>query len=276
MRFLKFALIILITLLLTVITQVGGVVYILSLLSYQSIDRKVNNRLFKVGSKVLAFLALYLIFTFAIVPILAKPLGRIPLPIFENNHLKPANVLTCILNRHYVRPLLRDITFDVARKLNAQYPRASINYLDASFPFIDGFRLLPHISHSDGRKLDVSFQYNDKATGQITYEIPSFLGYGICEEPKPGEENMPAYCDRMGAWQYSLLQDIVSQENKDQFQFDNSRNRTMINLFAAQLPISRLYIEPHLKTRLGLTSAKIRFHGCRAVRHDDHLHVQIH
>jgi hypothetical protein len=26
---------------------------------------------------------------------------------------------------------------------------------------------------------------------------------------------------------------------------------------------------------LGLTNNKIRFHGCHAVRHDDHLHVQL-
>ena len=29
------------------------------------------------------------------------------------------------------------------------------------------------------------------------------------------------------------------------------------------------------KTRLLLTSDKIRFHGCQAVRHDDHIHVQL-
>ncbi len=33
--------------------------------------------------------------------------------------------------------------------------------------------------------------------------------------------------------------------------------------------------KPHLKTRLKLSSAKIRFHGCQAVRHDDHIHVQL-
>ena len=36
-----------------------------------------------------------------------------------------------------------------------------------------------------------------------------------------------------------------------------------------------LLLEPHLKTRLKLEKYdKIRFQGCRAARHDDHIHVQ--
>ena len=37
----------------------------------------------------------------------------------------------------------------------------------------------------------------------------------------------------------------------------------------------RLSHAPHLKARLGLNSNKVRFHGCHAVRHDDHFHVQL-
>lgn len=49
----------------------------------------------------------------------------------------------------------------------------------------------------------------------------------------------------------------------------------VISLFAERPVIGKLFIEPHLKTRLKLTSNKIRFHGCQAVRHDDHMHVQM-
>ena len=38
----------------------------------------------------------------------------------------------------------------------------------------------------------------------------------------------------------------------------------------------KLFIEPHLKQTLGFNNnSKIRFHGCQAVRHDDHIHFQI-
>ena len=45
---------------------------------------------------------------------------------------------------------------------------------------------------------------------------------------------------------------------------------------AANLPdIGKDFIEPHLAKRLGATTSKIRFQGCKAARHDDHIHVQL-
>jgi energy-coupling factor transporter transmembrane protein EcfT len=275
MKVLKIAVAIVVFALLTIITQVGGLVFLISLLTFGFIEKKINGRFLRLGAKLFSFFALYLLFTLAIVPLVAKPFGRVPLPIVEKNHVQPANLLTCLLNRNYVRPPLRDIACSVAISMNQKYPGAKVNYLDANFPFLNKFPLAPHLSHSDGKKLDLSFQYNNSETGELTNDVPSFIGYGVCEVPRAGEENMPAYCDRMGAWQYSLLQDIVPQDNKSMFTFDNNRNRAMVNFFAAHDRISRMYIEPHLKARLGLASTKIRFHGCKAVRHDDHLHVQI-
>ena len=59
------------------------------------------------------------------------------------------------------------------------------------------------------------------------------------------------------------------------YRFDEERTKALVLLFAANQSIGKIFIEPHLKQRLHLTSNKIRFHGCRAVRHDDHLHVQL-
>jgi murein endopeptidase len=49
----------------------------------------------------------------------------------------------------------------------------------------------------------------------------------------------------------------------------------LVEILASEKSIGKIFIEPHLKTRLKLTTPKIRFHGCRAVRHDDHIHVQL-
>ncbi len=68
---------------------------------------------------------------------------------------------------------------------------------------------------------------------------------------------------------------FVPQGRKDAYPLDEKRTQTMVELFAAQPAISKIFIEPHLKTRLNLNSPKIRFHGCKAARHDDHVHVQI-
>lgn len=260
---------------LTVVTQIGVFVFLVSLLAFGYIHKKVNNHWARLAVKALSFVVLYLIFTFTVIPWTAKSFGRVPLPIFEKHNLKPANIWTCLLNRHYVRPQLREIAFRVADHMNKTYPGTKVNYLDANFPFMDGFPLLPHRSHNDGKKLDLSFQYNDSATGQITNDVPSFIGYGICEEPKDGEENRPADCKQKGYWQYSLLHELVSQNNKNGFTFDSQRTRDLINSFASHDGVAKIFIEPHLRTRLKLTNSKIRFHGCQAVRHDDHIHVEL-
>lgn len=228
-----------------------------------------------VTAKSVSFLILYALFVSVIVPLTAKPFGRVPLPLIESNHVQPANVLTVLLCRNYVGPELKQAAFNVAEKMNAKYPGTTLNYLDANFPFINGFPLPPHLSHSDGKKLDVSFHYVDAKTGKQINKVPSWIGYGVCEEPRPGEFDRPAYCTRKGYWQYSYLQKIVGRGNKEKYAFDADRTKDLANYFVNHKAIGKLLIEPHLKTRLGLTSGKVRLHGCHAVRHDDHIHVQL-
>jgi hypothetical protein len=39
--------------------------------------------------------------------------------------------------------------------------------------------------------------------------------------------------------------------------------------------LQKIFIEPHLKNALGITDGHVRFQGCRAARHDDHVHIQV-
>lgn len=274
MRLLKVTLTIILFCLLTVLTQVGGLVYLLSILTRKWTDNWTSNNYLKTTYRLTSFLTLYCLTTFLIVPLIAKPLGRVPLPLIETNHLQPLNILTCFLNRNYVRPELRQMAFEVSSAMNRNFPGTTVNYLDANFPFIDKFPLIPHLSHNDGKKLDLSFCYRDSKTNQPTNECPSFIGYGICEEPRPNEKNTADFCADKGYWQYSFMTKVISQDNKQDFTFDNDKTRELVDLFATHPNIGKVFIEPHLKTRLNLTSDKIRFHGCQAVRHDDHIHVQ--
>jgi len=260
---------------LTFLTQIGGLVYLLSLLIFKQIDKKINNKASRVFSKLILFFALYSIATFVIVPIIAKPFGRVQLPVMEKNHLKPLSFFTCFLNRNYVRSELRNSALEVAIKMNNKFPGTTLNYLDANFPFINGFPLVPHLSHNDGKKLDFAFFYIDKRTGMQTNKTPSAIGYGVSEVPRVNENNTAEICAQKGYWQYSLLMKIVPQSNKQNFTFDSTRTKELVNLFIEQPAIGKIFIEPHLKARLKLSSDKIRFHGCQAVRHDDHVHVQL-
>ena len=213
--------------LLTVFTQVGGLVYLLSILTHKLTDKWTSNNYLKATYRFTSFVALYCLTTFLIVPLIANPLGRIQLPLTETNHLQPLNILTCLLNRN------------------------------------------------DGKKLDFSFCYRDYKTGESTNECPSFIGCGICEEALPDEKNTADFCVGKGFLLYTFMTKVIAQDNKQDFTLDIEKTRELVNLFSTQPAIGNIFIEPHLKTRLNLTSDKIRFHGCQAVRHDDHIHVQL-
>jgi len=260
-------------LLLTILTQVGGLIYIGSLLFYPLIQRKTHHRLSKSILKIAAFIFPYLASTFFLIPLIAKPFGgRVPLPV--NGNLKPLNIITCLLNRHYVNPSLKEAASAIAVQMKEQFPGTTVNYLDASFPFFHHFPLVPHLSHNDGKKLDLAFFYLDE-TGKPINTTPSVIGYGAGEPPRANEINTAEFCERKGYWQYSLLNKIIPRKNSQELLFDSTRTKALAIYFANNPSIEKIFIEPHLKARLHLTSFKFRFHGCQAVRHDDHLHVQV-
>lgn len=275
MKFIRIIAKIFIFCVLTILTQIGGVIYIFSLLTHQYIEDKTQNKLLRSVFKCTAFLVFYLTATLFIVPFIAKSFGREALPLTKRKNLQPLNIMTCFLNRHYVKPAMKQTVIEVANQLNDSFPNTTLNYLDANFPFIDNFPLFPHLSHNDGKKLDLSFFYLDSKTGQRTDECPSFIGYGICEEPTSTEVNTPEVCNDRGYWQYSFIRKIIPQVAKADYLFDSERTKAIVILFASKKTIGKIFIEPHLQTRLGLKNNKVRFHGCQAVRHDDHIHIQL-
>ncbi len=275
MRALKITLIIIIVCLLTVLTQTGGLVYLLSRFAAKRLLKRINALYMRVLAQAAMFAVFYLTATFLVVPVIAKPLGRVPLPVTQTGHLRPLTFITYLLNRNYVRPQLKETAFTVAEKMNTLYPGTVVNYLDACFPFINKFPLFPHLSHNDGKKMDLAFFYKDASTGVESNTAPSPIGYGVCEEPTAEEVNTADICASQGYRMYSLLKHIVPQGRKQNFLFDAARTKALVNLFAIQSSIGKIFIEPHLKMRLHLNDSKVRFQGCHAVRHDDHVHIQL-
>lgn len=272
MRVFKVFLCILVILLLTVLTQVGGLAYLM----YLGLKRR--NTILDWKRKVInfgMFLAIYGILSFVILPIVASTMyNRKALPIIHSA-LKPLRMYTYLMNRHYVHEDLYAVLLSEAVAMQKQFPETTTYYLDACFPLGANFPLLPHWSHNDGRKIDIAFYYTDATKKEDKNGSPSWLGYGVCESPKIGEENMPEFCAEKGYFQYSFLEKIVPQYKKDAYLFDRIRTKALIDKLTASSKIKKIFIEPHLKKRMKLTSSKIRFHGCHAVRHDDHIHVQL-
>jgi hypothetical protein len=263
---------ILLFIVLTALTQVGGVIYLLSIPLFLRLSTLVKSKLAKAGVKIITFIATYFILSFTLVPIIAQIFGRVPLPIAKpDTSIHPNSIMTCLLNRHYVRKEL----YEVVKRATAE-TKLPIYYLDASFPFINGFPLLPHWSHNDGKKIDLTYYYTDKQNSSRYEGSPSWLGYGFCEEPAGNEVCTACECARQGYKQYDLLRHLVPASLHSRYEVNASETERLIRTIADDPSVSMIFIEPHLKQRWGLSDiAKIRFHGCHAVRHDDHIHIQI-
>jgi hypothetical protein len=78
-----------------------------------------------------------------------------------------------------------------------------------------------------------------------------------------------------GFWQYDFPKHLTLGKINNDIVFSKKGTRELANLIVKQNEIGKLFVEPHLKSRMNLTSGKVRFHGCQAVRHDDHIHFQL-
>jgi len=261
---------------LTILSQVGGVIYLIykpfGLQISKSIKSKISQKLLRFG----LFLGFMIISSLWIIPPIAQQFGRTPLPISATSEipLKPAHWLFILTNRHYVTPKLKKTIIQISQQMQSQYPEIQVIYLDANFPFLDNFPLFPHLSHDDGEKLDIAFVYKSRQNHTFLSETPTWSGYGYCEKPKKGEYNQSKYCTEKGYWMYNLLSKFTN-ENSD-YKFDYQANSYLLKLMVKNPAIRKIFLEPHLKTRLKLLRySKIRFHGCHSVRHDDHIHLQL-
>ncbi len=246
----------LIIVILTIVTQVGGIIWLIGL----RISKHFSLR------KRYVFPILYLFCNLIIVPPIAKVYGREQLPWFDKN-IKPRNWFYPLSFRNYVHPELYHLLYETSKNSGV-----SITYLDANFPFFDGYPLLPHLSHDDGKKVDLSFMYLDK-NGNPTDKKPSVSGYGIYAESNKNQTLKQ--CIGNGYWQYDFSK-YLSFGRINTLKLDFKHTKKLTETLSNHPKTQKLFIEPHLKYVLGLSQQqKIRFHGCQSVRHDDHIHLQI-
>lgn len=254
-------------LLLTALTQLGGLLLLLSLplLSLIHTSSLWQQSLLRLG----VFLLIYGLSVLVIVPVLASWNGRVPLPCFTRADapLKPANLGYCLLMRNYVTPEVNDRLLRIAQQFRQTYPDSSVRYLDASFPLLDGFPLLPHLSHTDGRKVDLAYFYQRKTTQEPVDFSPSWLGYWFYEQPLSPKEDACRGKQSWLRWNVDWLQPRYAA-----YAMDVDRTRLLMQLLAADA--QKILLEPHLQRKLDVQAANIRFQGCHAARHDDHIHAQ--
>ncbi|NHX27670.1 hypothetical protein HA397_27365, partial [Escherichia coli] len=166
-----------------------------------------------------------------------------------------------------VSPDLADAAQRAARQVAEAYPDTVTLALDGGFPFLDGFPLLPHLSHADGDKLDFAFYYTNAGGRYLRGKTRSPIGYWAFETPETQICPNRRWTLR---WDLRALQPLWPNRP-----IETARTRVLITALMADPRITKIFVEPPLAQRLGVQGAKLRFQGCRAARHDDHIHVQL-
>jgi len=179
---------------------------------------------------------------------------------------RPVNVSYCLLGRNYVTLAARSVVVDAAGKMAARYPGFVLFYMDASGA--DGRRpFAPHLSHGDGREVDLALVY-DSRDGRPLAKPPTPTGYYANINPRPGD---PLPCRNVKGSQRA-----ADPPPDAPWRLDEPRTRDLATTLIQDTRVKRIFLEPHLKLRLGLgDQSKVRFQGCWAGRHDDHIHVDV-
>ena len=266
MRLLRILLFLIVIVLITLLSQVGGILILVSWL--------ISN-LFKFKNwlkRAFVLLVIYALGVLLIIPSIASIWGREQIKNREN--LEPASILTVLLFRDYVVKDFNPCLEEISTNLKSRNPKVKIRFLDAGFPFSNKFPMLPHLSHNDGRKLDLSLVY-ENASGEIVNESKSVSGYGVFEGSKPGEYDQTKDCLNKGYRFYDFPKYLTFGKRNKDLLFSVKGTKDLLESILKSDKIEKIFIEPHLKQRMKLNDPKIRFHGCNAVRHDDHIHLQI-
>lgn len=262
--------------LLTALTQLGGIVFLASLGLAWLLRRTGAGKAMAALAGIVCFSAGLLLANLFVAPVLAGLAGRVALPC-QARIEKPYAALSpiyCALGRNYARPEVETMLQAMARDLGRDHPDLVVATLDANFPVIDGFPLPPHLSHDDGRRIDLAYFYKNKTGDPSPLSAPSFLGYWGFETPAtPGDT---ACTDKKRwltfRWDMDWFQAFVRKDRM----LDEERTAAMLRWLVETGPrygVTRILLEPHMAKRLGVASPMIRFQGCRAARHDDHIHV---
>lgn len=196
---------------------------------------------------------------------LAPLTGRVPLPC-AGSDLRAQSVFYCLAMRNFATPEAAAAAQAAAASVARDYPGTVTLYLDAGFPFLDGMPLVPHLSHDDGRKIDFAFFY--AAEGRyLPGATRSPAGYFAFETLESAQ--CPAAWPSL-RWDLRPLQPIWHD-----LDLEPERTRALIRALVSDPMIGKIFVEPPLATSLGVAGPKIRFQGCRAARHDDHIHAQL-
>ncbi|QIG46852.1 hypothetical protein G5V57_03280 [Nordella sp. HKS 07] len=263
---------------LTAFAQLGGIVFVAGLVMASWLRRAGARRSLAVLIAIAFFLTALPLANLLIAPALASLNGRVALPCRAGSPPSHAALspIYCFLGRNYARPEVKTLLDAMTRDLGQAHPDLVVATLGIGFPVIDGFPLPPHLSHDDGRRIDLAYFYKDAAGNPVPLAAPSCLGYWGFVAPAAGDDALCADKVRWLTFRWDM--DWFQAFLRKDLALDEERTAAMLRWLVEKGPdygVSKILLEPHLAERLGVASPMIRFQGCRAARHDDHIHVEV-
>jgi hypothetical protein len=104
--------------------------------------------------------------------------------------------------------------------------------------------------------------------------LRSAIGYWAYEQPQQGDSSPCARSPWLTLrWDMKALQNVYPP-----LPLEPQRTRAALQWLVTEgerFAIERVFAEPYLAARLGVSSPLLGFQGCRAASHDDHVHIQI-
>lgn len=272
MKILKVFLVLLLCSLLTLLSQIGGVILLIWLLVFWSFKKKIKNVWARRATNIFGFMGFYMLFVLAIIPMLARLQHRAPLPMTKSGNLVPVTYWNVVFMRNYIITSGKEKMVKIADEFAQKHPGLKVKYMDCNYPFlfVKGRWILeslfPHITHR-GNQADIAFIYNDK-NGIPTNYTPTAIGYGSSVDPLPNEPCTPCNCEKSN-WQYSFMHNTLPKKN---YRLNNNLSSFLVQL-AKKRTSGNIIIEKHLQKRFNLHGAFTEA-PCKSVRHDDHFHVK--
>jgi|GEM_PF-4097547 len=253
-------------LILTIITQVGGIL-IWPFLSMNPHDIGWFLQVKRFAYPLLS----YCIGSQLLLPLISPLWGMEALPCSSDSNLQPLSHHTCFFNRNYINSDALETLMKIERNMERLAPQQPILYLDANFP-LPYMHMLPHLNHSKGDSIDLAFFWKNPETGAYA-PPPSPIGYGGFVSPEKPRVCHPYDSYQIAGrialdlrWDYDWLQPFRSNAV-----LNTSLTQTLMGFLAKQQNVESITLEPHLHPKIGTN--KTIANSCKISRHDDHLYV---
>ena len=257
---------ILLVLVLTVLTQLGGI-WIWPFLSMSPNDLGWKFRLQRITYPMIS----YAVASQLLLPLISPLWGMNALSCSSSSHLRAHSIHTCMFHRNYIHHDAYLALKGIEQNMERMFPRAPIVYFDAGFP-IPYMHMLPHLDHAKGDSIDLAFLWKNPKTKAIE-PSPSPIGYGGFIEPKTpricNPNDVYVITGRLALdlrWDYDWLSPFLSDAL-----IDSTKTKALLNIIATHPLVHTIILEPHLNTMF--PTPKNVSNSCKVARHDDHAHI---